>query len=166
MLDTTKIRNATVEDVPSIRAIYNHVVATSTAVFNEQPVSLEDRLNWFAARQEADYPVLVAEAGDEVVGYASYGTFRAGTGYRFAAEHSVHIRPDSQGRGLGTALVSALFPLAQAQGLHVLVAGIDASNYGSIRMHERLGFVQTGLMREVGRKFDRWLDLALMQRLL
>lgn len=160
------IRPATAQDIPAIRAIYNHVVATSTAVFNEQPVSLEDRLAWFSARQEAGYPVLVADIAGTVAGYASYGAFRAGTGYRFAAEHSVHIRPDSQGRGLGTELVRALFPLAQAQGLHVLVAGIDASNHGSIRLHERLGFVQTGLMREVGRKFERWLDLALMQRLL
>ncbi|MFN3672089.1 MAG: GNAT family N-acetyltransferase [Bosea sp. (in: a-proteobacteria)] len=160
------IRPATAQDVPAIRAIYNHVVATSTAVFNEHPVSLEDRLAWFSARQDAGYPVLVADIAGEVAGYASYGAFRAGTGYRFAAEHSVHIRPDSQGRGLGTELVSALFPLAQAQGLHVLVAGIDAGNRGSIRLHERLGFVQTGLMREVGRKFDRWLDLALMQRFL
>jgi len=160
------IRPATAQDVPAIRAIYNHVVATSTAVFNEHPVSLEDRLAWFSARQDAGYPVLVADIAGEVAGYASYGAFRAGTGYRFAAEHSVHIRPDSQGRGLGTELVSALFPLAQAQGLHVLVAGIDAGNRGSIRLHERLGFVQTGLMREVGRTFDRWLDLALMQRFL
>lgn len=160
------IRPAAKEDVPAIREIYNHVVASSTAVFNEQPVSLEDRLDWFAARQAAGYPVLVAEIDGEVAGYASYGTFRAGTGYRFTAEHSVHIRADRQGQGLGTALVKALFPLAQAQGLHALVAGIDAGNHGSIRLHERLGFVQTGLMREVGRKFGRWLDLALMQRLL
>lgn len=160
------IRPANAEDVPAILAIYNHVVSTSTAVFNEQPVTLEDRLSWFAARREAGFPVLVAISEGEVAGYSSYGAFRSGTGYRHAAEHSVHIRPDRQGRGLGTALIEALFPLGRQQGLHVLVAGIDASNQGSIRLHERLGFVQTGVMREVGRKFDRWLDLVLMQRFL
>ena len=76
----------------------------------------------------------------------------------------MHVRQDQRGRGLGTALIQALFPLAQAKGVHVMVGAIDASNTGSLRLHARLGFVQTGLMPQVGRKFGRWLDLALVQR--
>ena len=106
-----------------------------------------------------------ANAASRVLGYASFGPFRGSwPGYRHTVEHSVHVRQDQRGRGLGTALIQALFPLAQAQGVHVMVGAIDASNTGSLRLHARLGFVQTGLMPQVGRKFGRWLDLALVQR--
>ena len=106
-----------------------------------------------------------ANAASRVLGYATFVPFRGSwPGYRHTVEHSVHVRQDQRGRGLGTALIQALFPLAQAQGVHVMVGAIDASNTGSLRLHARLGFVQTGLMPQVGRKFGRWLDLALVQR--
>ncbi|NMJ44130.1 N-acetyltransferase [Roseomonas sp. JC162] len=160
------IRPATEADLPAITAIYNEVIATSTAIYMDDPVSLEDRRAWFAARQSAGYPVLVADDGNGVLGLATFGDFRAFPGYRHTVEHSVHIRADARGKGLGTSLVGALFDPAVALGKHVMIAGIDASNEGSIRMHERLGFVRGAVLHEVGRKFGRWLDLLFMEKIL
>lgn len=162
------IRPARPDDLPAIRAIFNDLILKSTAVYTETEVSLDERTAWYRGRVDAGFPVLVAVAADderEVLGYASYGPFRGvWPGYRHTVEHSVHIRADQRGRGLGTALIQALFPLARAAGVHVMVGAIDADNLGSIRLHERLGFRETGRMPEVGRKFDRWLDLVFMQR--
>jgi len=158
------IRDATEADLPAILAITNAVIATSTAIFSAEAMTLADRRDWFRGRAAQGFPILAAEEACEVVGFATYGAFRGGPGYRHTVEHSVHVREDRRGNGLGSALVAALFPRAAAAGLHVMVAGIDAANAGSIRMHERLGFTRTGLMPGVGRKFGRWLDLALLQR--
>jgi phosphinothricin acetyltransferase len=160
------IRPAREPDLPAILAIYNAVIASSTAVYTETPATLADRHDWLQARSEQGYPVLVAEERGEVVGYASFGDFRPWPGYRHTVEHSVHIRDGQRGKGIGSALVSALFPLAAELGKHVMIAGIDAANVGSLRMHERLGFEEAGRFREVGRKFDRWLDLVILQRFL
>lgn len=160
------IRPATEADLPAITAIFNQVIATSTAIYADEPFSAQDRAAWFAARREAGYPVLVAEEAGAVRGLASFGDFRAWPGFRHTVEHSVHVHADARGRGLGSALVGALFEPARALGKHVMVAGIDAANAGSIRMHERLGFARGAVLREVGRKFDRWLDLEFMQKFL
>ncbi len=160
------IRPATEADLPAITAIFNEVIATSTAIYADEPFSLQDRAAWFAARRAAGYPVLVAEEDGEVLGLASFGEFRAWPGFRHTVEHSVHIRAGARGRGLGTALVGALFDPARALGKHVMIAGVDAANEGSIRLHERLGFQRTAVLREVGRKFGRWLDLLFLQKLL
>jgi phosphinothricin acetyltransferase len=160
------IRPATAADLPAITAIFNDVIATSTAIYADDPFTLEDRAGWFATRQALGYPVLVADDGDGVLGLASFGDFRPWPGFRHSVEHSVHIRADARGKGLGSALVAALFAPARALGKHVMIAGVDATNEGSIRMHERLGFVRGAVLREVGRKFDRWLDLEFMQKFL
>jgi len=160
------IRPATAADLPAITAIFNDVIATSAAIYADDPLTLEDRAAWFAARQALRYPVLVADEGDGVLGLASFGDFRPWPGFRHSVEHSVHIRADARGKGLGSALVAALFEPARALGKHVMIAGVDAANEGSIRMHERLGFVRGAVLREVGRKFDRWLDLEFMQKFL
>lgn len=158
------IRDATEADLPAILAIYNDVIATSTAVYTEAPATLEDRRAWLGGRAASGFPVLVAVEGVSALGFASFGDFRPWPGYRHTVEHSVHVAAPARGQGIGTALVAALLPRAAALGKHVMVAGIDAANEGSIRMHERLGFERAGLLREVGRKFDRWLDLLFMQR--
>lgn len=169
------IRQARVEDLPAILDIFNALIAGSTAVYTEAPVDLDERLSWFRSRTEAGFPVLVAEAAhgqwvDErraILGYASFGPFRGNwPGYRHTVEHSVHVHQAYQGRGVGSALIKALFPIAQSMGVHVMVGAIDADNAGSRRLHQRLGFVQTGLLPEVGRKFGRWRDLVFMQRVL
>jgi phosphinothricin acetyltransferase len=154
-------------DLAQILAIYNEVIANSTAVYSETPVTLDDRVTWWQARTEHQgYPVLVARDDSGVSGYATFGDFRAWPGYRFTVEHSVHVRADVRGRGIGSQLVSALIPRARALGKHVIVGAIDADNTASLRMHERLGFERTAHMKQVGWKFDRWLDLVFMQRLL
>lgn len=160
------IRPATEADIPAITAIFNEVIATSTAIYADDPFTEEDRRAWFAQRRAAGYPVLVAEEDGEVLGLASFGEFRAWPGFRHTVEHSVHVRAGARGRGIGTALVAALFEPARALGKHVMIAGVDAANAGSIRMHERLGFARGAVLREVGRKFGRWLDLELMQKFL
>jgi len=160
------IRPATAADIPAITAIFNEVIATSTAIYAEEPLTIEDRAAWFAARQAAGYPVLVAEEEGAVLGLASFGEFRAWPGFRHTVEHSVHVRDGARGRGLGTALVSALFAPARALGKHVMIASVDAANEGSIRLHERLGFERAATLREVGRKFGRWLDLLFLQKFL
>lgn len=160
------IRPATEADLPAITAIYNEVIATSTAIYADDPLTIEDRAAWLAARRAANYPVLVMEEGGEVLGLATFGDFRAFPGYRHTVEHSVHVRADARGKGIGSALVQALFEPALALGKHVMIAGVDAANEGSIRMHERLGFRRGAVLREVGRKFGRWLDLELMQKFL
>jgi phosphinothricin acetyltransferase len=159
-----QIHDATEADLPGIVAIYNEVIATSTAIYSYEPVTLADRGEWWRARVALRYPVLVAAEATSVLGVASFGDFRAWPGYRFTVEHSVHVRADCRGRGVGTQLLQALLPRAAACNKHVMIAGVDAANAASIRFHERLGFTQVGHLREVGYKFDRWLDLVFLQR--
>jgi phosphinothricin acetyltransferase len=108
--------------------------------------------------------VLIARDEQGVAGFATFGDFRAWPGYRFTVEHSVHVRAAGRGRGVGTLLVQALLARAAALGKHVMIAGVDAANAAAIRFHERLGFEKCGHLREVGYKFERWLDLVFLQR--
>lgn len=158
------IRDARPSDAVGILRIYNDAVENTTAIWNERLSTLDERRDWLAARQAAGRPVLVAEADGEVMGYASYGEWRAFEGYRHTVEHSVYVRADARRGGLGGALLAALIERARAAEVHVMVAGIDAANAASIALHLRMGFEQTALMPEVGRKFGRWLDLAFLQR--
>jgi phosphinothricin acetyltransferase len=159
-----QLADATEADLPGLLAIYNEVIATSTAVFSSVPVTLAERQQWWRTRIAQGYPVLVARDAQGVAGFSTFGDFRASPGYRFSVEHTVHVRGDGRGRGLGTSLVRALIPRAAQLGKHVMIAGVDAANAPSIRFHERLGFTVAGTLREVGHKFDRWLDLVFMQR--
>jgi phosphinothricin acetyltransferase len=124
------VRDATESDVPAILAIYNDVLATSTAIFSEIPATLDERLQWLRARKALGYSVLVATDDSGVLGFASFGDFRSWPGYRYTVEHSVHVRADARGRGIGGALVRVLLERATALGKHVMVAGVDADNVG------------------------------------
>lgn len=158
------VRNAGPADAEAITAIYNDAVANTTAIWNDTSVDVANRLAWLADRARQGYPVLVAVDGiGTVVGYASFGDWRAWDGYRHTVEHSVYVRADRRGDGIGKVLMIALIERARAMGKHVMVAGIEARNVASIRLHERLGFEDAGLLRQVGMKFGIWLDLAFLQ---
>jgi phosphinothricin acetyltransferase len=161
-----EVRPAARAELPGILRIYNEVIRASTAVFSEEEVTLANREAWFDSKAAAGQPLLVACAGGEVLGFATFGDFRAWPGYRYTVEHSVHVDGAHRGRGIGTALVQSLIADAARLGKHSMIAGIDAANAASIRMHERLGFREAGHFREVGFKFGRWLDLKFLQRLI
>lgn len=158
------IRDLAEPDLAGVVAIYNEVAATSTAIFDDRAATPASRRRWWQERVGLGYPVLIAVDGDLVLGFSSFGDFRSWPGYRHTVEHTVHVRADARRCGVGRGLVEALFPRAAALDKHVMVGGVDAANEASIRFHERLGFERVGLLREVGRKFDRWLDLAFLQR--
>ena len=159
-----QIRDAEDRDLEGITVIYNDAVEQTTAIWNETTIDVENRRAWLADRRKAGYPVLVAVSDeDTVLGYASFGDWRAWDGYRHTVEHSVYVRSDQRGAGIGKALMEDLIGRARDIGKHVMVAGIEAGNTGSIRLHEKLGFEQVGLLRQVGTKFGRWLDLAFLQ---
>jgi len=163
------IRDAVDGDMPALRDLYNALIPTTTVAWTESLQTLRDRRAWFRRQQRFRYPVLVAETSSEVVGFAAYGSFRGSgkwPGYRHTVEHTIHVRQDVHGCGIGRGLLEALIDRAQSVDVHVMVAAIDAANSGSIAFHERLGFTVVARMPEVGRKFDRWLDLVLMQRIL
>ena len=167
------IRPAIPEDLPMITAIYNQAVRETTAIWNDAEVDCDNRRAWLEERQDGGFPVLVAADSDHqsghdvgaggVLGYATYGPWRPFEGYSRTVEHSVYVTPEAQGAGVGRELMEALITHAREAGMHVMVAGIEAENTGSIRLHEKLGFTQVGLLPEVGRKFGRWLDLAFLQ---
>lgn len=156
------IRDAGDGDFAGIALIYNDAVVNSTAIWNEVQVDAANRRAWAAERARAGYPVLVAVEAGDVIGYASFGDWRAFDGYRHTVEHSVYVRADRRGGGVGKALMVALISRAKALGKHVMVAGIEAGNAGSIRLHEGLGFTRAGDLAEVGTKFGRWLNLAFL----
>ena len=159
-------RAARERDVPAIAEILNEAIVNSLATWMHRPFSLEDRHEWFLARQREKFPVLVADIDGAVAGYASFGPFRAYDGYARTVEHSVYIHKDFRRRGLGRALMAPLLEAARARGDHVMVGAIGLPNDASVALHAQLGFVEVGRMPEVGWKFDGWRDLLLMQKIL
>ena len=160
------IEDADERDLPGILAILNDVIATSTAVFSDDPVTLAEQREWLRARRERGFPVLVVREGDEVLAYASYGDFRPHPGYRTTVEHTVHVAASARRRGIGRELLTRLIELAREDGMHVMVAGVDAANEPSIALHEQLGFVESARMTEIAQKFGCWVDLVLLTRVL
>ncbi|MFS0910948.1 N-acetyltransferase family protein [Microbacterium sp. 179-I 3D2 NHS] len=165
-MTSVRIRNAEAGDLPTITEIHNHAVVHTTAIWNEDAVDVDDRAAWLADRTGRGYPVIVAVDETGVLGYASYAQWRPHSGYRLTVEHSVYVRGDQRGRGIGTTLMAALIERARAAGIHVMIGGIESGNTASIILHERLGFAEVGRMPQVGAKFGRWLDLSMLQLLL
>ena len=147
-----------------ILAIYNEVIRNTTAVYSDQEVTLSNRESWFEAKAAGGFPVLVAQDDSGVLGFGTFGEFRAWPCYRHSVEHSVHVRADRRGRGIGRALILALLEAAAGMHKHVMIGGIDADNAVSIGLHQSLGFQVVGHLHEVGFKFGRWLDLKFLQR--
>lgn len=159
-MHTLTIREASAADAPQILTIYNDIIATSNAIYCEE---LQTRLyieTWISYKYEAGHPLFVAESEGRILGYCTYGQFRARPGYRFTVEHSVHVAEDGRGQGVGKALMGALIRRARHDGYHVMIGAVDAGNAGSLDFHRKLGFEVHPPIREIGYKFGKWLDLS------
>jgi L-amino acid N-acyltransferase len=157
------VRDAVRGDLQTILAIYNDVIANTTAIYSEELVTIKDRQAWFSKKCEIGFPVLVAEERGSIIGFGSLSEFRPWTGYARSVEHSVHVRADQRRRGVGRMLVSSLMMRARLLGMHRMIGGVDAQNVASIAMHRSLGFSEAGTLHEVGYKFGRWLDLTFVE---
>jgi L-amino acid N-acyltransferase len=165
--DVVLIRDAEDRDLPRIVELVNAFLLTTTAEWTETPHTLQDRRAWLESHRRAADPVIVAEINGEVAGFACYSDFRDSQkwpGYRFVVEHTIHVYEKHWHRGVGRALIEALCQRASVAGKRVMVAAVDGENVGSIRFHERCGFVEVARMPGIGFKFDRWLTLVLLQR--
>ncbi len=149
---------------PAILDILNEAIVSSTALYDYQPRTLASMRGWFDAKAAGGFPVIgaVDDAGT-LLGFASYGTWRAFPAYKYTVEHSVYVHQAARGRGIAPRLMQALIEAARAQDKHVLVGAIDAANATSIALHQKLGFVHAGTVRQAGFKFGRWLDVAFWQ---
>ena len=155
------------EHAAPILEILNDAIASSTALYDYAPRALSSMIAWFEAKQKGNFPVLGAVRADgALLGFASYGTFRAWPAYKYSVEHSVYVAAGQRGAGVGLALMERLIAVASERSVHVMVGGIDAANRASIAFHEKLGFTHAGTIEHAGFKFGRWLDLAFYQRLL
>jgi L-amino acid N-acyltransferase YncA len=158
---------AVVRHSAPILAIFNDAIANSTALYDYKPRAPESMTAWFDAKTKGRYPVIgVENETGELMGFASYGAFRAWPAYKYTVEHSIYVDARFRGRGLGRLLLKEIVAAAQGQDYHVIVGGIDAANAASIRLHESLGFNHCGTVRHAGFKFGRWLDLAFYQLIL
>jgi phosphinothricin acetyltransferase len=146
--------------------IYNEAIEKTTAIYEYQPFSFDYVQTWWEQRQEQKWPVLVIEKAGSVIGFATYGTFRARAAYRTTMEHSVYVLESHRGQGYGKQLLAAIVEEARKNKVHVLIGGIDANNKLSILMHEAAGFTVAGHLHQVAFKFDRWLDLVFMERIM
>jgi len=146
--------------------ILNDAILHTTALYDYEPRPPGSMTAWFAAKQAGRFPVIGAVDAGALLGFATYGTFRAWPAYKYSVEHSVYIHRDHRGRGLGRALMERLIEAASAQDYHVMIGGIDMANRASICLHEKLGFQHAGTIRHAGFKFGRWLDLGFYQKLL
>ena len=160
-----ELRLATVDDAPALQRIYNHEVENSTVTFDLVPRTLEEQQQWITDRDGA-HGIVVAELDGEVVGYASLSPFRPKAAYRTTVENSVYVDEQARGKGVGRALLDEIVALAEARGFHTVIAHIVAGHDASIALHHACGFRVVGTEREVGRKFGRWLDVVVMQRML
>jgi L-amino acid N-acyltransferase len=148
-------------------ATFHEPIVNSTALYDEKLRSPEMMEAWFEAKAKGNFPVLGVESDDgELMGFASYGTFRAWPAYKYSVEHSVYVDARFRGRGIGRRLIEEIIQAAREQDFHVLIGGIDATNAASIVLHERMGFTHCGTIRQAGFKFGRWLDLAFYQLIL
>ena len=157
------VRDATDHDAAIIAEIYNHYISGSTATFDTEPKTAEERRAWLATHDLA-HPVLVAEDSGAVVGWGSLTAWGARPAWRHTVEISSYVAPDSRGRGIGPLLMGALLERARQAGHHAVLAQIVAENEASLRVTQRAGFEIVGHLREVGRKFDRWLDVVILEK--
>lgn len=151
----------------AILGIFNEAIETSTALYDYKPRAPSSMVGWFDAKRASGFPVTgVEDAAGTLLGFGSYGTFRGWPAYKYTVEHSVYVHKDHRGHGLGRIVMQELIAAARQRDVHSMIGGIDATNTGSIALHERLGFKHVGTLPQVGFKFGRWLDLAFYQLLM
>lgn len=160
------VRQATEADVPAIRDIYNYEVLHGVATFDIETKSLEDRLQWFRETNQHPQIVIVAEDEGGVVGWGCLHKYHTRAAYRFTTEDSVYIHHEHRGRGVGKAILARLVEIARERGFHTVLAGVSEGNEVSIRLHRAFGFEVWGVQRQVGYKFERWLDVTWLQLML
>lgn len=158
------VRPAETRDAAAVAAIWNPVIRDTEITFNSVEMTEPDLVEVFAAKAAAGHAFVVAEAQGEILGFACYGQFRGGVGYARTMEHTVILAPGARGTGVGRALMKAVEDHARAAGAHTIFAGVSSGNPDGIAFHERLGYRQVAVLREVGWKFGRWFDLHLMQK--
>lgn len=161
-----KIKPYKISDASAILEIINDAILTSTALYDYEPRTLDNQIAIFEDKLAKGFPVIVATADEEVVGFGYYSEFRFREAYKFTVEHSVYANKNFIGRGIGKLIMQELITLAKAQKLHTMVAVIDAENEGSISFHQKFGFETVGVIRESGFKFNRWLHSVIMQKML
>jgi L-amino acid N-acyltransferase YncA len=160
-----QVRPATPEDIPAIHTIYSHHVLKGLASFEEEPPSPEELRRRYDEVVRGGLPYVVADFGGTVAGYGYCALYRTRSAYRYALEDSIYVRPDTQGRGVGSALLAHLIGRCEALGYRQLIAIIgDSAHAASIGLHAAQGFQRVGTLRSVGYKFGRWVDSVIMQR--
>ena len=157
------IREAGEKDLESILEIYNDAILNTTAVYTYKIQTLEERKKWYEKKKQEGYPVMVFKENGRTVGFASFGPFRDWPAYKYTIEHSVYVHRDYRNQGIATKLMKEIIKIADEKEYATIVAGIDAANEGSIKIHEKLGFEYSGKITKAGFKFGKWLDLAFYQ---
>lgn len=160
------VRLATLDDAEAIRAIYNVEVLQSTVTFDLVPRSLDDQRTWLRARSGAHAVVVAVDEDGTVTGFGSLSPYRDRPAYSTSVEDSVYVHRDHQARGVGRSILTELVRLAGQHGFHTVMARIVGGHEASIALHAALGFTEVGTEREIGRKFGKWLDVVVMQRML
>jgi len=162
MASEVRIRDASGDDAETLAEIYNHYIVTSTVTFDTELKTADERRVWLDSR-EAFHPVIVAEENGRVLGYAALSGWAVRPAWRHTAEAGVYLRPEATGKGVGAALLGELIERARTGDMHALIAQIVSDNSASIAVFERAGFRRVGTLEQVGRKFDRWLDVDLLE---
>lgn len=160
-----RLRDVVAQDAAAIAAIYAHHVLNGTGSFELDPPDMAEIAKRMDATTTAGFPYIVAELDGKITGYAYAGPYRPRPAYRFTAENSIYVHPDYIGSGVGSLLMAELIDRCEKLGLRQMVAVIgDSANTASLKLHRKFGFVETGLLKDIGYKFGRWLDVVLMQR--
>jgi L-amino acid N-acyltransferase len=157
------IRIAEYQDLESIRSILNEEILNGTAVYHYEEKSRIDMEVWFDEKFQNNFPVFIAEVENQIVGFATYGAFRPHRGFQYTVEHSIYLSPNATGKGIGKTLMQALIHKAKEQNYHIILAFVDAGNENSCKFHFKLGFREVGNLKEVGFKFNQWLDLRILE---
>ncbi|HVE60646.1 MAG TPA: GNAT family N-acetyltransferase [Chitinophagaceae bacterium] len=161
-----QVRLANENDLEQLLQIYNDIILNTTAVYQYQPHTLQMRREWLETKKREGFPVFVAEDRDNIVGFSTLGNFRNWQAYKYSVENSIYVASACRGKGVGKLLMPPLIDAAEKMDMHTIIAGIDATNEASLRLHKTFGFEEVAHFKEVGYKFKRWLDLKFLQLIL